>query len=73
MSAILQRSFLAGRTMGQAVHDERQSTRILLASHGRYMAMHALQVASERTFFEFITMRKRILERSPVGARDDER
>ena len=66
MSDGVQRSFLAGRSMGEAVYAERKATRVLLASHGLYMAMRALDVAAERSFLEFIAIRKRVLERGEV-------
>lgn len=63
MAAVIreQRSFLAGRTMGEAVFGERQQTATLLGSHGRWQAAHALTAAGNRPFFEFMQMRERML------------
>ncbi len=60
-SILLERSFLAGRTMGEAVFCERQTTAVMLGSHGRWQASHALTAAGNRPFWEFIEMRNRML------------
>lgn len=61
MTVIVKRSFLGGRTMGEAVHAEREETKVVLGSHGRWNASHALTAAGNRPFFEFMQMRARML------------
>lgn len=59
MSAVLNRSFLRGRTMGDAVIEERTETALLLRKHRLYQAASAL-VASAN-FGEYMQVRSAML------------
>ena len=53
----LQRSFLLGRTAGEAVCEERRATLELLAQHGRLAAQLALQKGASTARHEYETAR----------------
>lgn len=59
--APVRRTFLAGRTAGDAVTQERQETRELLAKHGRVMALCALRGSRSSTFGDYMVMRGAML------------
>lgn len=65
MSVRLERSFLLGRTMGDAVADEREETISGLIQHGFKFAPLAMR--KDRSFVEFYALRSDLLTKNADG------
>lgn len=57
----LDRSFLAGRSMGVAVCTEREETVSLLIIHRLELAAHATRISATSSYSDFYTMRGAML------------
>jgi hypothetical protein len=67
VSAVLQRSFLRGRSMGEAVTHELEETVSMLAAHGQRFA--PIAVRKTRSFQEFMDLRQILIDGGGVALR----